>query len=234
MPRKDWNPESTQVVILGLGLNDWADPDDPSWRRHDTLRDMFIKAGVPKKQVHFWEDDLGTAARMKEKLPEILENMEEDGLFVFYYAGHGDLDAEEDNEFYFCHPTEEDDTLYGSELYDMLEEYFNGEQAIIFIDCCYSGWMARAVEELDTEAQYATLTSSTSDIESTGNWTFTDCLLSALRGEKGIDRNDDGSISFKELARHVMDQMRTVDNQPADYGHTEEFDPSFKLAIVKK
>lgn len=233
MPKTDWNPRTTHVVILGLGLNDWADPDNPEWRRHATLAQAFRSMGVPSKQVHFWEDEEGTAAKMKRALPRILETMEEDSLFVFYYAGHGDLDAEEEDEFYFVHPTEEDDTLYGSELLDMLEEHFEGARAVLFLDCCYSGWMARAVADLDTDGEYAALTSSTADIESTGNWTFTDCLLSALRGERGIDANHDGSISFKELAKHVTHQMRTVDQQPADYDHTEDFDPSFRLALVR-
>ena len=232
MAKRDWNPASTHVVILGLGLDDWADPDDPSWKRHETLAKLFRKAGVPENQLHFWENEEGAGAKVKKRLPEILSNVEEDGLFLFYYAGHGDLDAEWENEFYFCHPDENDDVLYGSELLDMLEEHFEGEKAAIFVDCCYSGWIARAVEELDTEGKYAALTSAAGDITSTGNWTFTECLLSALRGEKGIDRNEDGTISFKELARHVALQMRKVDQQPADYGHTDAFDPSFKLAVV--
>lgn len=234
MPKRDWTPASTHVVILGLGLADWADPDDPSWKRHATLAKLFRKAGVPEEQVYFWEDDEGTAGAMKERLPEILSGMDEDGLFVFYYAGHGDLDEEEDGEFYFCHPTDEEDTLYGSELLDLIEEHMNGERAVIFADCCFSGWMAQAVKVLDTENEVAALTSSTADIESTGNWTFTDCLIAALRGENGIDENRDGSISFAELTHHVVERMKTVDNQPADFGHTEAFDPSFRLAVVRK
>ena len=170
---------------------------------------------------------------MKEALPEILGNMDEDGLFVFYYAGHGDLDTEENGEFYFCHPTDEEDTLYGSELLDIIDENLAGERAVIFVDCCFSGWMARAVSELETDGEYAVLTSSTADIESTGNWTFTDCLISALKGEHGLDENGDGSISFDELTKHVVERMRKVDDQPADYAHTEAFDPSFRLAVVR-
>lgn len=233
MGKRDWKPASTHVVILGLGLDDWADPDDPSWKRHETLAKLFKKAGVPDDQVHFWGDDEGTAGAMKEALPEILGNMDEDGLFVFYYAGHGDLDTEENGEFYFCHPTDEEDTLYGSELLDIIDENLAGERAVIFVDCCFSGWMARAVSELETDGEYAVLTSSTADIESTGNWTFTDCLISALKGEHGLDENGDGSISFDELTKHVVERMRKVDSQPADYAHTEAFDPSFRLAVVR-
>ncbi|MDP3275744.1 MAG: caspase family protein [Deltaproteobacteria bacterium] len=234
MTNTDWNPSNTHVVILGLGLDDWAEPDNPSWKRHRTLAQMFERAGVPEGQVHLWEDATGTAASIKRRLPRILENMEEDGLFVFYYAGHGDVDPDEDDEFYFCHPTDESDWLYGSELIDMIDEHLNGERAVLFLDCCFSGWIARAVADYDTDGAYAAITSSTRDVESTGNWTFTDCLLAALRGERGIDANADGSISFAELARHVTHRMRTVDSQPADYAHTSAFDPSFRLALARR
>ncbi len=233
MAKKDWKPKDTHVVIMGLGLDEWADPDDPTWRRHATLADLFLKAGVPEDQVVFVEDDDATPKKMRKMLPKILENTSEDALFIFYYAGHGDRDAEEDNEFYFCHPTVEDDGLYGYELIEMIDENFNGSYAVILADCCYSGGLARQIEELDTEGAYAALTSSTSDIESTGNWTFTDCILDALRGAKGIDENGDGSISFEELSEYVVKRMKTVEKQPADYSHTSEFDPSFRLAVVR-
>ena len=54
MGKRDWKPSSTHVVILGLGLDDWADPDDPSWKRHETLAQLFKKAGVPDDQVHLF------------------------------------------------------------------------------------------------------------------------------------------------------------------------------------
>ncbi|MFO0658478.1 MAG: caspase family protein [Polyangiaceae bacterium] len=233
MAKKDWKPKSTHVVVMGLGLNDWADPDDPSWRRHATLADMFRKAGVPDEQVTFVEDDDATPKKMRKLLPKILANADEDALFVFYYAGHGGLDEEKDNEFYFVHPTVEDDALYGHELIDMLEEHYTGCYAVLLADCCYSGALARKVEELDTEGWYAALTSATSDIESTGNWTFTDCLLDALRGAKAIDENGDGTITFQELADYVVNRMETEENQPSDYAYTSDFDPEFRLALVR-
>lgn len=234
MAKLDWNPSNTHVFVLGLGLEDWADESNPDWMRHRALARLFERAGVPSSQVYLWENDRGTSKNIKRRLPDILNNVDEDALFIFYYAGHGDVDPDWDDEFYFCHPTEDDDWLYGSELLDMVEEHFNGARAVFFLDCCFSGWMARAVESYETEGEYAAITSSTADVESTGNWTFTECLIAALSGERGIDANSDGTITFDELARHVTRQMRTVDQQPADYGHTAAFDPSFRLATVRR
>lgn len=74
MTNTDWNPSNTHVVILGLGLDDWAEPDNPSWKRHRTLAQMFERAGVPEGQVHLWEDATGTAASIKRRLPRILDH----------------------------------------------------------------------------------------------------------------------------------------------------------------
>ncbi|MFO0559926.1 MAG: caspase family protein [Polyangiales bacterium] len=234
MARTDWNPSNTHVIILGLGLSDWAEEDNPDWRRHRTLAEVFQRAGVPASQVHVWEDREGTSKNIKRRLPSMLEDVDEESLFVFYYAGHGDVDPDWDNEFYFCHPTEDDDWLYGSELLDMVDEHFNGARAVFFLDCCFSGWIARAVESYETEGEWAAITSSTSDHESTGNWTFTDCLIAALQGENGIDSNRDGTITFEELSRHVRKQMREVDGQPADMGRTNAFDGGFRWALARR
>lgn len=230
MAKKDWSPANTLVLILGLGLNDWADEDDPSWRRHATLARFFKKAGVPADQVLLWEDDDGDTEKLRENLPTFLQNSDENTMFIFYYAGHGS--KEEDDDFYFCHPTAEE-WVSRAELFQIIEDNFNGYQVLLMADCCYSGALAREVESRETEYYYAALTSATDDITSTGNWTFTDCILSALRGDASIDADNDGTISFQELADHIVKQMRDVEKQPADFQVNDGFDASFRLAVVK-
>lgn len=236
MAKKDWRPRDTHVVIVGLGLEEWADPDDPTWRRHETLAKVFRKAGVPTEQVVLVEDDDATPEKLRELLPRVIGQVPDDGLFVFYYAGHGALDEDEgegEGGFYFCHPTVEDDALYGHELMSMIEENLAWANVVLLADCCFSGSLARLLEGLETEGSYAALTSATDEVESTGAWTFTDCLLAALRGDASIDADADGTITFRELCDHVLEQMATVEQQPADYTHTSAFDPSFRLAVVK-
>lgn len=232
MAKRDWKPRKTYVLILGLGLSDWEDPDDPTWRRHQTLAEYFLKAGVPEEQVLFWEDEEGTPEQVRTNLPAFLAETAEDSLFIVYYAGHGD--PGEDEEFAFCHPDYDDDWNSGTELFDIIEENFWGSQVLILADCCYSGLLARLVEDREPEFGYGVLTSATADIESTGNWTFTDCILSALRGEADIDTDNDGAISFQELCDYVLTTMEEQEDQPADFSSTEYFDPSFRLATVKK
>lgn len=234
MPKRktsDWSPDNTLVLILGLGLDEWADEEDPNWGRHATMAEFFRQAGVPDDQLLFWEDEAGHPDRLRKKLPEFLQNSDEDTLFIFYYAGHGI--HEEDDDFYFCHP-HTDDWLSGPELFDIIEDNFEGWQVLLTADCCYSGAIAREVAERETDYGYAALTSSTSTISSTGNWTFSDCLLSALRGEATLDADGDGTISFQEVADHVVARMRDEEKQPADFQVNDGFESSFRLAIVKE
>lgn len=233
MAKKDWDPENTYVLVLGLGLDEWADEDDPSWRRHASVARVFRKAGVPDEQVLFWEDRDGEPERMRKQLPKFLADTDEDSTFFFYYAGHGALDEESEDDFYFCHPTVEDDAIYGYELFDMIEEHFWGTQAIIWADCCYSGSLVEIALERDGDVSYGALTSATSDVESTGNWTFTDCLLAGLRGSSHVDGDEDGTIEFQELCDYVLETMEAEEDQPASYGETDDFDASFRLAIVR-
>jgi hypothetical protein len=230
MAKQDWSPANTLVLVLGLGLGDWADEDDPSWRRHATLAEFFTKAGVPEDQLLFWEDEKGHPDQFREALPPFLQNSDEDTKFIFYYAGHGSF--EEGDDFYFCHPDTED-WVSRAELFTIIEENFNGWQVLLLADCCFSGALAREVEGRETEYGYAALTSATSDISSTGNWTFTDCVLGALRGDSAIDADGNGAISFQELADHVVARMRDEEEQPADYQVNDGFDASFRLALVK-
>jgi hypothetical protein len=233
MAKQDWKPSRTYVLVLGLGLAEWADPEDPSWRRHATLAEFFRKAGVPDNHILFWEDEDGAPEKVRERLPEFLGDTPEDAIFFFYYAGHGALDEEDDNSFYFYHPDSED-AIYGYEIFDMIEENFSGSQAVILADCCYSGSLAELAQEREGDVAYGVLTSATSEVESTGNWTFTDCILAGLGGSSKVDEDGDGTVTFQELCDYVVTRMKKVEKQPADYSQSEDFDPSFRLATVKR
>lgn len=228
---RDWKPESTHVVILGLGLNEWAEPANPSWCRNETLRQFFEAQGVPESQILFLDDQSGRPDKMRTALPEFLGQSAEDGILFFYYAGHGDYDQEEE-DFYFCYPTG-DDAVYAGELFDLIDAHFGGSQAVILADCCQSGCLAREAEGRTEGPAYGVLTSATEEVSSTGNWTFTDCVLAGLRGESGLDEDENGTISFQELCDYVLAKMREVENQPADYQASPSFDSSFRLAVVR-
>ena len=230
--KKDWNPKNTKVLILGLGLSEWDDPEDEIGHRDLVLHEFFKECGVPNKNNIHIRDDAGDSESLIDFLPDFLADSDEDTLFIFYYSGHGDLieESELDYDLCFCHPTEESFTL--SDLVDAIEENFEGYDILLMADCCYSGNISRFAETVESEYNYAALASSLCTKSSTGEWTFTDCILEALKGEAQIDFDENGTISLQELADYVKEQMKEIEEQKSDFGYSEEFDVEMRLAIV--
>jgi Caspase domain len=233
MAKKDWNPNNTKVLILGLGLSDWDDPEDPVGHRDAVLHTFFKKAGIPDAQnVHF-RDDEGDRDSLLAFLPDFLADSDEDTLFIFHYSGHGDVVADTSLEYdlYFCHP--ESDSLTLQDLYESIEDNFNGYHVLLMADCCHSGNIARFAATIDSEYYYAGLASALAENTSTGAWTFTDCILEAFRGNAMLDTDENNTISLRELAQYAKQEMREQESQKSDFGHSCDFDIGLRLAIVK-
>lgn len=236
MTQRNWNPQNTKVFVLGLGLEHWDDPSDPIGHRDTILHQFFKNNGIPDNQnVHF-RNKGGDRESILEFLPTFLQDSTEDTFFIFYYAGHGGEVEDSENEYdlYFCHPSEYLQSFTLKDLVEIIEGNFNGYNVLMIADCCYSGNLARFAKTAQTEYYYAALASALADEESTGAWTFTDCLLEALNGNAELDRDKDGTISLAELAKYIRKQMQEVDNQKSDFGHGENFDPAMRLATIQK
>jgi len=115
----------------------------------------------------------------------------------------------------------------------LFERAFKGKRAILTADCCYSGGLALEALFRAGRISYAAVTSSQSGAESTGAWTFTDCLISALDGELGIDADGDGSISLEELAGYIERAMTRIDGQLASSVTTNGFPSRFVLGPAR-
>jgi len=233
--QKDWTPQNVRVVVLGLGLSDWDDPSDPIGHRDAVLYKFFRQCGVGPDHILHIRDEGGDRDSLMDTLPDFLADSDEDTLFIFYYAGHGeypeDSEWDYDYDLSFCHPSENSFTL--ADLVGIIEENFNGYNVLMIADCCQSGNIARFAAEADSEYYYAGLTSALADNSSTGSWTFTDCLLEALTGNAEIDLNEDGTISLKELAKYAKSQMKDIENQKSDFGFTDGFEAEMSLAIAQ-
>jgi hypothetical protein len=178
----DWFPYDTFVVILGIGLDEWADSSDANWRRTRTLSQFFLGAGVPDSQVLLLEDERGHPDLMRQILPAFLARSNQKSLLFFYYTGHGQT---VDDLFYFCHP-DSTSCISDFELFNSIEKNFKGPQAVLFADCCFSGALVERAKTRKTDISYAVMASAVRAEESTGNWTFTDCLIAALTGDANI------------------------------------------------
>jgi len=235
MEKRDWKPKNTKVIVLGLGLEDWDNPDDAIGHRDEVLHKFFKKCGVPAKNNIHIRNEKGDYDSMVAFLPDFLAESDEETLFIFYYAGHGDVvaDSEQEYDLQFCHPSEDAESLTLTDLIEAIEENFEGTNVLLMADCCCSGNIARFAATTESEYAYAGLTSSLASKSSTGNWTFTDCILEALQGINHIDADENGTISLQELADYVKVQMKEVENQKADFGFGEYFDCHMRLGTSK-
>ena len=234
----DWVPAKTYVIILALGLSEWEDENDDDWNRASTLWDFF-ESKLPSDNM-LWLDEEKDPETHLEEIEEFLGDTCERSLLIFYYAGHGDApeDREEDYDLSFCHPDEDEEeeveSLQLSQLVETIEEEFWGSHVLMFADCCCSGQMARYVEQIQSELAYAAVTSAEEDELSTGQWTFTDCLLNGLRGNSIMDADGNGMISLQELMDHIQRQMHEVNGQSALAAHTASFNTNLNIATSSK
>ena len=63
----------------------------------------------------------------------------------------------------------------------------------------------------------ASISSSSSDSASTGNWTFTHRVIEALSGESVADIDGDGIITIGDIAKYVQKSMRYFERQKSGY-----------------
>lgn len=224
MTTEMWNPARTRVIALGI----LEYPDGVHWplegRRDLVLLERFRTRGVPERNLLTVLDRNCTAGHALSRIGEHLASSTDDELLWFYFAGHGDRDEHGQTCLALY-----DELLSLSQLFTLIERSFKGKRAVLTADCCYSGGLALEALFRAGRISYAALTSSHSGAESTSAWTFTDCLISALDGELGIDGNGDGLIGLDEIAHYVERVMIRIDGQLASFVTTNGFPSRFVL-----
>lgn len=216
-PSEAWSPQKTRVLIVGI--LEWRRSDAwPSFpklnRRDERLVEAFQRLGVPRQQIVFLKDKQATLASIRESFRAILAQSQPGELLVVYYAGHG-FRNEADRGFWMV-PYDGYDlpTLWGMvELEQKLLAGFRGSRVLLAADCCHSGSLRRLARLSSAPFGIAAITSSTARLASTGNWTFTDCLLDALAGDPRFDDNRDGWICLSEVGSRVQKDMMFAEDQ---------------------
>lgn len=225
-----WQPARTWVFMVGL--LEWKDADTfesfPKENRRDiVLLDVLKKRGVPAAQIVYLQDRVATTARIKAEFQKfLLLPAPGDTIFV-YYEGHGY--KTDDSRSYLVSYDVDDGPNPGwsvASIPDTIEKYFKGSEAIIALDNCYAGTMANAVRRGKRRVSYAVLASSSASQASTGNWTFTEAIISAFRGDTVTDDNRDGVITFAELEANAEADMLFGEEQVASFAFTGSFDPN--------
>src|SRR5262249_25030942 len=119
-------------------------------------------------------------------------------------------------------------------IFDTIEANFRGSHVLLTADCCYSGALGVEAARRKGKLAYPALTSVQPSCTSTGNWSFTECLLKGLRGDPAVDLNGDGQVFLSELARFTEAEMAFDEEQMAWFSTANGFDAKMDLAAAQK
>lgn len=235
---RDWEPQRTWVFVVGtlrFKHSDMFDSFPQENRRDAELVSFFRKQNVPAAQIVYLRDREATADRIQSALASHLARARKGDWLFLYYTGHGY--KSEEGEAYLASYDAGDEDVPGwlvSSIPASIERYFKGSRALLVLDNCYSGTLAEVVTRRASPISYAVLASSTSDKPSTGEWTFTEALLAALRGKAYEDTNSDGHITLEELAGQAREDMSFAEKQRSVFTTTGDFSPQTVLSQAGK
>jgi hypothetical protein len=115
-------------------------------------------------------------------------------------------------------------------VFDTIEKHFKGSTALLTADCCHSGGLAAEAAQRHGRVEYGVLTSAHVSSKSTGNWTFTQCLVDVLTGSPLADYDGNGKITFSEAARYCEEEMAFGESQISSSATVGGFGSNFILA----
>lgn len=237
----DWKPKKTWVFAVGLlqweREDIWSSfPDCMKDRRDEQLVKFFRKAGVPEGQIVYLQDSKATKKHIQHAFVELLDQTDKGDLLVFYFAGHGYRD-ENSGQTWFANYDAADKNSSGwnvQGIFTTIENHFSGDSVLMLADCCHSGALYDNAKRIakDSDLSYAVITSSYSHNLSTGNWTFSDCLLAGLRGEGAVDLDGDSTVDLQELARYAELELGFIEQQKSMFTTVNGYGKKSRLAVV--
>lgn len=236
--KRDWRPQQTWVFVVGA--LEWKHTDQfasfpQKNRRDEALVHFFAEEGVPSEQILYLQDKQATLAQIEQALATHLAKAQKEDLLFLYYCGHG-YKLDSGNTCFACYDAgdKQIDGWDAATIPAAIEQYFPGKRAFLAADCCCSGGLTESVEAQADRIAYACLTSSSANESSTGNWTFTEGLLDALRGEAYSDADDSHGITLAELANQIIADMAFAEEQRTSFMTTGAFNPHMVLAPARR
>ncbi|HTE29287.1 MAG TPA: caspase family protein, partial [Chryseolinea sp.] len=256
----DHATKSSICYVLAVGINKYKNNKlSLNYARSDAESFMELMKGKTSQLfksvdlVALYDQD-ATRAKILQALDVLAGKMNQEDVFIFYYAGHGSMVG---NHFYFI-PTE------SSRLYDegslnreaieagVLQEKFKTIRAlkqVIIMDACQSGGSVellatrgageeKAIAQLSRSAGIHVMASAgseqfASEFASLGHGLFTSVLIRALQGEADGSPKD-GKVTIYELKSFIDDQVpemtRKLKGNP-QYPYTFSRGQDFPLVI---
>lgn len=235
--RLGWDPARTWAFVVGV--LEWQHADVfasfPTENRRDAqLAALLRESGIPREQIAYLQDRKATTRGIQQAFEAHLAKAAPGDMLIVYYCGHGD--RADDGAAYFASydcDGEKNGGWVATSIAATIERHFTGGRALLLADCCCSGSLIDAAHRHAKRVGFACLASSLANETSTGNWTFTEELLSGLSGHAFVDANGDAAITLAELATQVADTMAFAEEQVATFGVTPGFDPNTVLAAAR-
>lgn len=226
-----WSPENTRIVVISLarfagerdGATSFSIPD----RLDDPLVELFKERGVPEEQILYLKDDEATKAAITEQFPAFLAGSTEDETLIFYYSSHGGYDPETGAHTFAAF----DGSMSIGWFVGKIEARFEGAQAMLFSDCCFSGGLVQLAEvRTETDISFGALSTTGSCNLGYSGWRFTDLLMRAWSGDVAMDFDETGTVSFAELCVFAERYMAFVAEGKPLYASTGSFNSELVLS----
>ena len=226
-----WSPENTRLVVISLarfaGEKDGATSFSISDRLDDPLVDLFIERGVPEEQILYLKDAEATKSKITEQFPAFLAESTEDEMLIFYYSSHGGYDPKTGAHTFYAF----DGPMPIGWFAGKIEAKFEGTQALLFSDCCFSGGLVELAKvRTKTPISFGALSTTGSCNLAYSGWRFTDVLLRAWSGDVAMDVDETGTISFDELCIFAERYMAFVAEGKPIYANTGRFNGELVLS----
>lgn len=240
---------TSTLHILSVGINkyhnaaynlNYARPDAEAFTDKIKVKGKSIFKSINVVEVY---DEDATKEHIVTGFKSIIARAKPEDVFLFYYAGHGTLD-EEKNEEYYLVPTDIT-KLYGdptqlqarglsaTELKGMLTQ-IKSQKQIILMDACHSGGALKtlgvraaatdekAIVQLARSSGVVMIASSgtkqfATEFEQLQHGVFTYALLEALDGKAD---NGDKKLTVNELKFYMEDRVPELTKQ---YGGQSQY-----------
>ncbi len=227
---------TSTLHVLAIGINkyqneaytlNYAEPDARSFVRALNDRGKKLFKGINKIEIY---DEDATRENIMMAFKTIASYAKPEDLFLFYYAGHGTLDEENDDEYYLV-PSNVT-KLYGdrdqltrkgisaSELRQMLTQVRSQKQ-VILMDACHSGGAVKsmsvrgaatdekAIIQLARSSGVVMIASSgtrqyATEFDELKHGVFTYALLEALNGQADTG---DKKVTVNELKFYMEERV---------------------------
>ncbi|MFO0747141.1 MAG: caspase family protein [Myxococcota bacterium] len=222
-PAPAWDPATTWTVTVGvLSWKDKDLPDFSTYHRKDKELDQTLgERGVPEAQRVLLIDRQASASAVLAAIARQVTTAPPGATFIFYFTGHGARDPAGELVLTTTDAVAEhlDRTgLHAADLVPLFALRGPKDRVLLLSDACTSGDLAAIALSLSMlGVPTASLTSAAAQSESTGNWTYSQTLIDALRGAPLLDADGDGTITLAEVAGEAKEALKFREGQPSGF-----------------